>query len=176
MTVTSKHAGAALCAAALFAGTAALAQEEPSRAIARLETADGNSAGSVEFIDSPHGVVIEVMVENMTPGEHAFHIHQTGACSPDFSASGSHFAPEGNSHGFFSDNGPHAGDLPLLLVGVDGTATAHMFNTRVTLGEGSNSLLDDDGSAVIVHSGGDTYGEEAEFGQPVACGVIEKRF
>lgn len=147
--------------------------QETERATARLMTAQGEPAGEVSFTQTPNGVLIEVLVTGATPGEHAIHLHETGSCEPDFSAAGDHFNPSGKEHGFFNENGPHAGDLPNIFVGVDGAATAHMTNDRVSLGSDGNGLLDADGTAVIVHAQADTYAAEAGAGDRELCGVVE---
>lgn len=143
-------------------------------ASATLTNAAGEPAGMAKFSQGPKGVLIEVTLSGLTPGVHGIHIHQTGACTPDFAAAGDHFAPSGGGHGFLAEGGPHEGDLPNIVVGVDGTAVAHFFTDRISLGDGEASLFDDDGSAVIVHAKADTYGAEAGAGGRDACGVVEK--
>lgn len=162
------------CLAAIMTAAPAVGQEM-NQAFAELATADGAPAGTVELNQTPNGVLVVVSLTGMTPGERAIHLHETGSCSPDFSAAGGHFSPEGNVHGFFNEDGPHAGDLPNVFVTTDGTAAAHMLNNRVSL-TGEGGLLDEDGAAVIVHEFADTYGDEAGAGGRVACGVIEARF
>ena len=90
-------------------------------------------------------------------GEYAFHIHEIGECTPTFDAAGDHFNPEGAQHGLLDPDGPHAGDLPNVVIAEDSTTT-YVVNTRlVTLGEGERSLFDDDGSAVMLHAQPDNY-------------------
>lgn len=167
LTSTAAVLGLALLPATAFA------QNAPT-ATANLQTADGKPAGTATFTQYPNGVLIAVELSGLSPGERGIHIHQTGQCSPDFSAAGDHFAPEGNDHGIAHEGGMHAGDLPNIFVSGDGTAKAHYFNDRITLEEGEASLFDDDGSALIVHAQADTYGQEAGAGGRDACGVIEQ--
>ena len=153
-----------------FAGvTTAHAQ---SIAKATLENSDGDPAGSVTFTEAANGVLITAELRNLKVGAHGFHIHETGACESDFSSAGDHFNPDGKEHGFDNPNGYHAGDLPNIFVANDGIVKFHVFTSRVSLGDGSNSILDDDGSAVIVHADPDTYLAKAGAGGRVACGVI----
>ena len=172
MRTTLKPLHAALAALGLAALPLAGQAQEPEVATATLEDADGNPAGIAEFHEWPAGVLIDVQLEGLAPGEHGIHIHEFGNCQPDFAAAGGHFAPGGQGHGFNSPDGPHAGDLPNIFVTPGGAAAAHFLNPRITLGEGANSLFDEDGAALIVHANPDTYGEEAGAGARVACGVI----
>ena len=83
--------------------------------------------------------------------------------------------PEDIGHGFMDTEGQHAGDMPNIYAGADGTARADYFHTAITLAEGANtSLFDDDGSAIIVHEKPDSYGADPGAGDRVACGVITR--
>lgn len=150
----------------------ASAQADVARA--SMSDAEGNPVGTVTLTDSPNGVLVTVDLRDLPVGEHGFHVHETGACSPDFAAAGDHFNPDGNEHGLTNAQGMHAGDMPNLFVASDGVAKSHVFNTRITVEEGDTSVLDDDGSAIIVHADPDTYMSEAKAGARIACGVLER--
>lgn len=169
-----------LALAALFAVLALAACGDDSapdavgaRASATLTGADGAAMGTVTLTQGPNGVLIAADVHGLSPGPHGFHIHGVGACSPDFTAAGGHFAPGGEGHGFMHEDGTHAGDLPNIHAGADGAARADVFSDAVTLARNSDgSLFDDDGSAIIIHARPDSYGEDPGAGDRVACGVI----
>lgn len=149
---------------------------EGDAAVADLMSPEGTPMGTVTLLEGPHGVLIKLRATNLELGEHGFHIHQTGACAPDFGAAGDHYAPGGNGHGFMHPEGSHAGDLPNIHADALGNANTDVFTDRVTLTEGAeNTLFDDDGSAFIIHENPDSYGAEAGAGGRVACGVIERR-
>ena len=162
-----------LCGLSVVSG-ATVGASEPQIGNVTLTTSDGKSAGMATLTQTPHGVLITADLKNLTIGEHAFHIHETGACEPDFSAAGGHFAPEGRQHGFVNPEGHHAGDLPSIFAASDGTAKVHIFTTRITLGDGPNSILDEDGSTLVIHADSDSYLKDPLAGEPVACGVITK--
>ena len=69
-------------------------------AVASMSGPDGVAMGTVALEQGPNGVLISADVGDLTPGPHGFHIHSVGACTPDFSAAGGHFAPTDHGHGF----------------------------------------------------------------------------
>ena len=145
------------------------------RATASMAGPDGSSMGTVTLEQGPNGVLVSADVNGLSRGPHGFHIHTVGTCSPDFSAAGSHFAPDEHGHGFMHAEGEHAGDLPNIYASSDSTAQADSFTDRVTLADDADtSVFDADGSAIIVHAKPDTYAAEAGAGDRVACGVIER--
>ena len=156
-------------------------QDVGARASAVLVSQDGESVGSVTFMQTASGVLVAATVDGLSPGGHAFIIHAVGACTPDFDAAGDHFNPEDAEHGFIhsswrgSSGAGHGGDLPNIYAAADGSARADFLTDGVTLDTGKDhSLFDADGSAIIVHEKPDTYGAgEADTGARVACGVIE---
>lgn len=161
-------AKAAVLAAAL--GTSAGAAE---RAVAQLKGPDGSEHGRVVFKQANGGVLVEVDANNLPKGGHGFHIHETGACTPDFGAAGGHYNPAGKDHGLTNENGFHAGDMPNIYVDGQGNVRADIYWTGVSMEDGAeNTLFDDDGSAVIVHTNPDSYGPDAGAGDRIACGVI----
>lgn len=167
-----------LVAALFLAGSfaAALAAETPA-AEADLINPDGDSIGTVQLTQVSNGVKISADLSDLSPGMHAFHIHGTGKCEPpDFKSAGGHFNPEGKKHGLKNPDGPHAGDMENIEVGEDGTAHVEVVNTRVTLGEGKNSLFQAAGTAIVIHAKGDDNMSDpaGNAGPRVACGVIEK--
>ena len=150
-------------------------------AAATLESPDGESIGTVTFLQAASGVLIMADVQGLAPGGHAFIIHEAGSCTPDFNAAGDHFNPEDKEHGFIhsawqrgESGGGHGGDLPNIYAASDGSARADFYTVGIRLDTGaSNSVFDDDGSAIIVHEKPDAYGEEeSDTGRRLACGVI----
>ena len=148
---------------------------------AALTSPNGDSVGTVTFLQAASGVLIMADLNGLTPGGHAFIVHETGSCTPDFSAAGDHFNPEDTEHGFVHSawkrgetRGAHGGDLPNIYAASDGSARADFFSVGITLDpEAGNAVFDEDGSAIVVHEKPDAYGEtESDTGTRVACGVI----
>lgn len=160
------------------ATTTATSAAGDATAMATLQDAAGATVGEAMFTEVEGGVLIQVTLTGLTveaAGEHGIHLHTTGACTPDFQAAGGHFNPTNAQHGMENPSGPHAGDLPNIAVDAAGNATYEATATLVTLGEGENSLLDADGSALVVHAGPDDMKTDPSggSGDRIACGVIE---
>jgi Cu-Zn family superoxide dismutase len=152
--------------------TSAQAEPPPMLGTAAIQTAEGKVAGTATLMAGPHGLLVTGSFNDLPPGEHGFHIHEIGACTPDFTAAGGHLNPFEREHGFVVEPGFHAGDMPNIHVGADGTANLQIFNTEL-IGDVSNILFDEDGSAFVVHAGPDDYMDQDSAGDRIACGVIE---
>lgn len=144
-----------------------------------LHDTAGESVGTARLTQQGEGVEIAIHVMGLQPGEHGFHVHETGSCEPpDFSSAGGHFAPAGNQHGTENPQGPHAGDLPNLTVAANGMADTTFVHTNISLRrDAPNSLLREGGAALVVHEGPDDYRTDpsGDSGARVACGVIQLR-
>jgi Cu-Zn family superoxide dismutase len=154
-----------------------LAQGAPETAKAELKMADGMSVGTATLTETPHGVLMHVVLTGVPEGVHAFHVHTTGKCeAPGFTTAGGHFNPAAKQHGAENAMGMHAGDMPNVTVPAGGKLTFDVLNPDVTLKAGPNSLFDADGSALMLHATADDYkGDPAgNAGARIACGVITK--
>lgn len=145
---------------------------EMARAL--VKDSQGKDVGEITFEQTPQGVLVKGTLSNLPPGQHAFHIHETGKCdAPDFKTAGGHFNPQKKAHGILSPKGRHHGDLPNLYVGQDGRV---QFDTFAQQGLTVKSLFDKDGSSVMVHVKEDDYHTDptGDAGGRIACGVVEK--
>ena len=134
-------------------------------------------------------VTVHLKVEGLSDGKHAVHIHEAGACEPCSAAKGHHDpGPFGQTRpDSATDEVPasdinhpyHMGDLINIEVKNGKGSMMHTTN-RITLSAGRLSILDEDGSAFIIHTNEDTYcDQESDLkkgcagGALDACGVIK---
>ena len=127
-------------------------------ATAAVANADGDELGTATITDID-GETSELSVEfsGLEPGMYGMHLHAVGTCEPDsvapdddsddpetgdFLSAGGHLGSDDHDHP------DHGGDLPALSVTTD----------RIS----EDDLLDDDGSAIIIHEDADNYGNIPE--------------
>jgi Cu-Zn family superoxide dismutase len=138
--------------------------------------ASGASVGWLRLTEDRRGDVhVNVHVKGLAAGLHGIHIHAVGSCTPTFAAAGGHYNPLGHQHGLENPSGPHAGDLPNLIVNDDGVGHLGASTDRVTLSGGAATLFDADGSAFIIHANPDDQVTDAGnggSGARIACAVV----
>ena len=137
----------------------------------------GKNIGTAELTETESGVRVRLLLKGLEAGKKAIHFHEVGKCDPPkFTTSGSHVNPAKKQHGFDNPKGYHAGDLPNLKVNEDGVVDLEITTPNVTLKKGEpNSLLDEDGSTLIIHEKEDDYVTDpsGNSGDRIACGIIK---
>jgi Cu-Zn family superoxide dismutase len=124
-----------------------------TNATAEFKTMAGETVGTATMTQNSDGSVrVQAQVRGLPPGAHAIHIHQFGTCEPVFGAAGEHHNPLNKTHGFRSTDPAHSGDLPNLTINADGTGTLDTTSALITLTPSDVTILDSDGSAVIIHA------------------------
>jgi Cu-Zn family superoxide dismutase len=165
-----------MCNLLVAAGVAALSfAAQAQTAKASLKDTTGKDVGSVQLLQTPHGVLLKMSLKGVEPGEHAFHIHAVGKCEAPFTSAGGHFNPASRKHGMEAAEGAHAGDMPNLYIPANGELRIDVANHMITLAKGqANSVFDADGSSIIIHAGPDDYKTDptGNAGDRIVCGVI----
>jgi Cu-Zn family superoxide dismutase len=150
-----------------------------TQADARIIGATGETIGWAKLTEDAAGQLhLNVQVAGLTTGLHGIHLHAIGQCiGPTFASAGGHHNPLGAEHGLDNPAGAHAGDLPNLVVNVAGHGHLDAISHHATLSIGSVSLLDADGSAIVIHANADDQvtNPTGNSGVRVGCGVIEAR-
>ena len=146
-------------------------------AAAEFKTLAGETVGNVTMSQNADGSVrVQVQVRGMPAGTRAMHVHQFGACAPTFGAAGEHHNPTSARHGVNNpaDPKPHAGDLPNITINADGTGSADITTQQFTLTPSDTTILDSDGSAVIIHANPDDERTDpgGRAGLRIACAIV----
>jgi Cu-Zn family superoxide dismutase len=166
--------------AALTLGAVAARAGETAVAI-NLVTQSGTGAtvGSIALSDSAAGAVFKLDLKGLPPGPHGFHIHQNGECGPTMmngiaipaGAAGGHWDPDGTNHHAGPEGDGHMGDLPLLQIADDGTATQSLTAPHI------KDIAKLRGHAIVIHMNGDNYSDQPATlgggGARLACGVVQ---
>lgn len=176
-------------------GSGSSGSADDAFATADLVNTDGESRGTVQFVEADGGTKVIVEATDLPPGFHGLHIHGVGQCEPDsekpsepgkrgafLSATGHLAGPDGEAV-----HPEHAGDLPPLFVTEDGSGQISTLTDRLD----QDLLLDDDGSAVIIHEKGDNLAHIPERyapdgpdedslsagdgGSRIACGALSEQ-
>lgn len=174
--------GAALVAGVAVAFASAASADDITVKVHRTaEKGQGAEVGTVRFADGKLGLEIYPNLKGLPPGPHGFHIHEHGSCAVKAGAdgkpvhglsAGGHYDPgkTGKHLGPYDDGG-HLGDLPVLAVKDDGTASGKLRASRL-------KVADIRGRSVMIHAGGDNYSDQPAAlgggGARIACGVIGK--
>jgi len=138
----------------------------------------GKSIGTITITESPIGLVFTPKLTDLTPGNHGFHVHQNPDCAAGMKdgkqvpglAAGGHYDPAATGKHEGHEGKGHLGDLPVLTVGADGTASTAVTAPRL-------KMSDVKGRSLMIHAGGDNYADLPAplggGGARIACGVIK---
>jgi Cu-Zn family superoxide dismutase len=143
----------------------------PTKAVAVLHGLGGSQVmGTITFTQRDGFVEISGEISGLTPGEHAFHVHEFGDCSdPKGMSAGGHFNPEGHQHGAPDSDMRHVGDLGNIKAEGEGKLSLKLEDKVIQL-HGPHSII---GRSLIIHEKRDDFGQPVgNAGGRVACAVI----
>ncbi len=148
----------------------------PREAMAKLSPVRGHTAsGLMTFRPQGRLLLIQGDFAGLTPGAHGLHIHEGDDCGGRGARdAGGHFNPTGARHGSPGAPSHHAGDLPMVTAGADGTAHFQAAMDGLDLGDDTRGII---GHTVIVTARPDNFTTQPDGGSgpAVACGVIRER-
>ncbi|HEX9827383.1 MAG TPA: superoxide dismutase family protein [Flavobacteriaceae bacterium] len=149
---------------------------ETKEVVVKMEPkSDSNVSGNVFFKEANGLVTVTMVVNGLTEGTHAIHIHEKADCSAaDGTSSGGHWNPTAQPHGKWgSPEGYHKGDIGNMEVGADGKGTMTMSTNEwcIDCGDPNKDVL---GKAIIMHDGTDDFVTQptGNAGGRVSCGGI----
>jgi Cu-Zn family superoxide dismutase len=138
----------------------------------------GAPIGTGDIWQDKNGAVhVEIATITLPAGTHGIHFHQVGKCeggATAFSTAGGHYNPMGMEHGLSNPKGPHAGDNPNIEIPASGAGRISFTTTRVSLTPGPTTLLDADGSSLVIHANADDQvtNPSGNSGGRIACAVV----
>lgn len=141
-------------------------------AVAPMVDAAGRPVGRATVREVAGGLRVTLDARGVPAGTHGAHLHTVGRCdAPDFASAGPHWNPAAAKHGTMNPQGPHAGDLPNILIGSDGRGTLGATLAGATM----DGLLDADGATMMIHAAADDLQTDpsGNSGARIACGVIQ---
>tara|TARA_B110000503_G_scaffold4153_1_gene5508 strand:+ start:11880 stop:12458 length:579 start_codon:yes stop_codon:yes gene_type:complete len=134
--------------------------------------------GKAKFEETNGVVVMTVVVNGLSEGMHAIHIHEKSDCSSDDGKSaGGHWNPTAKPHGKWgAKTGYHKGDIGNFNVNKSDDDTEVEFKSDewcIGCGDPTKDIL---GKAIIIHQGEDDYTSQPSgaAGSRVSCGGIIK--
>jgi superoxide dismutase, Cu-Zn family len=173
--------GTALCLTLILTATAspAIAADMTVTMHKATQDGDGQPLGTITIVGSDAGATFKLDLHGLPPGPHGFHVHENDNCGPTMmngiripaGAAGGHLDPEHTGKHSGPSGDGHLGDLPVLDVANDGTATQTLNAPRI------KDIAALRKHALVIHIGGDNYSDSPNLlgggGGRIACGVIE---
>lgn len=136
---------------------------------------ESNVSGKVVFKEEDGKVTMTAIMEGLSEGTHAIHIHEKADCSSaDGKSTGGHWNPTAEPHGKWgAEEGYHKGDIGNFEVKADGFGTITFSTDEWCIGCGDKNK-DVIGKAIIVHEGTDDFTSQPSgaAGARVSCGGI----
>ncbi len=152
-------------------------QEEVKKAKVTLEPkSDSKLSGNVVFTQENGEVTMTAIIDGLSEGMHAIHIHESADCSAaDGSSAGGHWNPTHEDHGKWgSADGYHKGDIGNFKVDANGHGTITMTTDEwcIDCEDDAKNIV---GKAIVIHDGVDDFTSQPSgaAGSRVGCGSIK---
>lgn len=150
--------------------------EEARKITVDIESKSGsNLSGNAVFTEENGEVTFTAVVDGLSEGLHAIHLHESADCSAeDGSSAGGHWNPTKEKHGKWGDaTGYHRGDIGNFKVDANGNGTVTLTTDQWCIGcdDPNKDIV---GKAVVVHDGVDDFTSQpaGDAGTRVGCGSI----
>lgn len=152
-------------------------QEEKKIRITLEPKSDSKLSGNVVFTEENGEVTMVAVIDGLSEGMHAIHLHESADCSAkDGSSAGGHWNPTFEKHGKWGDpEGYHKGDIGNFKVDANGNGTITMTTNEWCIGcdDQNKNIV---GKAVVIHDGVDDFTSQpaGDAGTRVGCGSIKE--
>lgn len=151
-------------------------REEAKKITVTIESKSGsNLSGNAVFTEENGQVTMTAIIDGLSEGMHAIHLHESADCSADDgSTAGGHWNPTAEKHGEWGDAaGYHRGDIGNFKVDANGNGTITKTTDQWCIGcdDQNKNIV---GKAVVVHDGVDDFTSQpaGDAGSRVGCGSI----
>lgn len=134
-----------------------------------------NLSGNAVFSEEDGEVTLTVVVDGLSEGLHAIHLHETADCSAeDGSSAGGHWNPTRERHGKWGDSeGYHKGDIGNFRVDNNGNGTITMTTDEWCIGcdDNNKNIV---GKSLVIHDGVDDFVSQpaGDAGNRIGCAEI----
>jgi Cu-Zn family superoxide dismutase len=162
--------------------------KKPKKLTKALSIIEGNGIKGLVYLDElwDGNTHVYGKIVGLSPGKHAFHIHESGNMMNGCNSLGGHYNPFGKRHGSrvtADSNGNvqinydrHVGDLGNIITNKKGETMINFVDPLVKL-IGETSVI---GRSIVIHVGVDDYGKggtadslkTGSAGGRLACGII----
>jgi len=149
---------------ALMLTAGAAAQAQPVTVVINKIDAKGvgETIGGLTLEDSAQGLKVHANASCAPADQNGQPVAGLGA--------GGHFDPAATAKHLGPAGDGHKGDMPVLVVAPDGTATSPAVSPHL-------KVADVKGHAIVIHAGGDNYSDQPAplggGGARIACGVVK---
>ena len=175
----------------LYIGYRSYYGEKPRRLEKAISIVNGNGVKGLVYMDElwDGNTHVYGKIVGLSPGKHAFHIHEYGNLMKGCASLGAHYNPFGKTHGgrVYADSkgnvqinyNRHVGDLGNVITNKKGETIVNFIDPLVRL-RGETSVI---GRSIVIHDGVDDYGKggtaeslkTGSAGGRIACGIIARR-
>ena len=157
-----------------------MSQATPIEAIAVfIPNKTSTVSGTIIFRENQRFNTVQIIIDltGLTPGEHGFHIHETGNLLDKCAACKAHFNPFGDVHGGPKSAHRHIGDLGNITADSTGKCQMKFSDKQISL---RNLQINIIGRSVVIHEKADDLGKgnndeslkTGNAGARIGCAVI----
>lgn len=124
------------------------------KGICVMQCGKGHRHGVIFLYQHDSYVELDAYIEDVSPGYHGFHVHNSGNVTCGADSLCDHYNPKGKTHGGLDEKESHAGDLGNLYANDERIINARIYCNKFTLSEVF-------GRSLILHQDEDDLGRGA---------------